>query len=812
MTLAVRLPLGYGHSARWWLNVTSAGIAVTVAFAVLAASAAAPASVRITGDVAGTGAERSYDLVVRGPAPAVPGDTQGWVTSPASLPTYSGGITLAQYETIRHLPGVAVAAPMTMVGYLPLTVQVPIGIPASAIRGAPRPVTLTVRLRSDNGLSTITWDDVTMASPGRATGRRHAVVSVPLSWTFLVPLVAVDPDAEARLLRLDAAVVSGRYLPATTATHSGPVPVLLAGSIADDEEADVSINTPAGRAVLGASALTATTAYSRLLGDARESAATVWTYWTASPVTYQQAPDGGLVPQPVAVDLAAVWGGPYLWGGAPGDAAVLDVTFRSLTQHATPAAGARVRAVGVFDPAKIASAPASPSPYLPTLLTGADARSRQLLGGRALSPNGAPGGYLDPAASLVIPLADIGAFTGGYAGTDDAAPIGVIRVRVAAPAGGAASLERIRAVADEIVRATGLRVDAVLAATATTRVINLPAGLHGRPPLRVDETWYRSGTSTTVAAGVDRQSIVLSELELLAAEVLIVNFVWQLLRARRRDVATLRALGWGRRQVGRQLLAEFALAATAAGVAAALGVYAAGTVLAGRPAWWWPLFGVPIAITMIFAAACWPLLRGGAEMPDWPPRVSRLSRWHRPGRLAIGRDPVRNLLRAPERTLFGGFLIALACATLGLELAVRWAFPGAAESWAGRSASLASIIANVTAVLVIVTMVTGVLAELDWVTAHERAAEVRTLRALGWSARDVARRKLSGAVRLGLAGGLVTGALVMLCGLAVAGTVPPRLVAAGFLVALAGVAVSLLATGLSVTWGQLHRSTDAGGD
>ena len=170
----MQLPLGYGYTARWWLNVTSAGIAVTVAFAVLAASAAAPASVRITGDVAGTGAERSYDLVVRGPAPAVPGDTQGWVTSPASLPTYSGGITLAQYETIRHLPGVAVAAPMTMVGYLPLTVQVPIGIPASAIRGAPRPVTLTVRLRSDNGLSTVTWDDVTMAYPGRATGRRPA--------------------------------------------------------------------------------------------------------------------------------------------------------------------------------------------------------------------------------------------------------------------------------------------------------------------------------------------------------------------------------------------------------------------------------------------------------------------------------------------------------------------------------------------------------------------------------------------------------------------------------------------------------------
>jgi hypothetical protein len=170
------------------------------------------------------------------------------------------------------------------------------------------------------------------------------------------------------------------------------------------------------------------------------------------------------------------------------------------------------------------------------------------------------------------------------------------------------------------------------------------------------------------------------------------------------------------------------------------------------------------------------------------------------------------VLRAPERTVLGGFLIALACAALGLELAVRWAFPSSADSWAGRSASSASIIADATAVLVIVTMVTGALAELDWVIAGERAAEVRTLRALGWSAWDVARRRFRGTVRLGLAGGLVTGAVVMLGGLAMAGAVPLRLVAAGFLVALAGVAVSLLAVGLSSAWGRLRRMTDAGGD
>jgi len=68
----------------------------------------------------------------------------------------------------------------------------------------------------------------------------------------------------------------------------------------------------------------------------------------------------------------------------------------------------------------------------------------------------------------------------------------------------------------------------------------------------------------------------------------------------------------------------------------------------------------------------------------------------------------------------------------------------------------------------------------------------------------VAERRFWSAVRLGLAGGLAAGALVMLGGLAAAGAVPPRLLAAAFLVALAGVAVSLLATGLSAIWSRLR--------
>ncbi len=108
----------------------------------------------------------------------------------------------------------------------------------------PRRVTVTVRLRSDNGLSTVTWDDVTLANPAVRTSD----LSIRLSWTFELPLVAVDPAAEAQLHEdLDSAVASGSYLPATATAPSQPVPMLMAGSIASDETAQVTVD-PQGAA------------------------------------------------------------------------------------------------------------------------------------------------------------------------------------------------------------------------------------------------------------------------------------------------------------------------------------------------------------------------------------------------------------------------------------------------------------------------------------------------------------------------------------------------------------------------------------
>lgn len=774
----MRLVMSYRRSSRRWLSALCAGGCVATAFAVPAISDTAPAAVWVTG-AAPAGAALPYDIVVSPSASVASADCR-CVTNPADLATLSGGITLAQYDKIRQLPGVEVAAPMTMVGYVPLTVNVPINVQAQAVPEAPHPVTLTVRLRSDNGLSTVTWDDITTAEPVLRSAPGPAIASVSVSWTFELPLVAVDPVAEARLLHLNTAVIGGSYLSAAP-TRSVPVPLLMAGSIADGEEADVSFDVRSSSSV-STFTVTAAGAYAELVNATRQSAGTVRTYWTASPVTYQMAANGELVPQPVAADLAAVWSGPYEWAGTPADAGVLDTEFRTLTPHSALGAGAAVRAVGVFDPAKVASTPAAPNPYQPEPVVGADPRSRELLGGRALVADGDPGSYPNAAASLVMPLADIGAFTGGYQGSDSAAPIGVIRVLVAGAAGdGADSGKRVQQVAQEIVRATGLHVDAVLSQTASTRMVDLPAGQHGRPPLLVDEVWYDSGTRTIVQAGMDRRSISLSELVLVAGELFIAWGTWRLMWGRRRELATLRALGWRRRQVGAHLLAEFALTAAVAGAAAVVAGYTVGTALIGRPAWAWLLLSIPAAVAVILAGVCLPLLRaaGRREPATARPRSAR------------------ELLRTPSRTALGILMVVLACAALSLELATQWAFDGTTQSWAGRPASWQGTVADIGAVLIVVTLATIMVADLDLVTARERAGEMRTLRAIGWSARDMRRLTLSNAVRLGLVGGAAVGAFDLLGGLAVAGSAPPRLIAVAGLAALAGLLMSLLGAVLS---------------
>jgi hypothetical protein len=142
-------------------------------------------------------------------------------------------------------------------------------------------------------------------------------------------------------------------------------------------------------------------------------------------------------------------------------------------------------------------------------------------------------------------------------------------------------------------------------------------------------------------------------------------------------------------------------------------------------------------------------------------------------------------------------VIAGASVALSLQLAARWAFAGAATSWTQRPVTGLGLLVDGAAVLVVAAMALFTVADLDWVALRERSAELRTLRAIGWSDLNLTLLRLRSATLPGLCGGLIAGGIDLLAGLPASGAAPLRLVGLVALAALCGVLISLLASGLS---------------
>jgi putative ABC transport system permease protein len=342
-----------------------------------------------------------------------------------------------------------------------------------------------------------------------------------------------------------------------------------------------------------------------------------------------------------------------------------------------------------------------------------------------------------------MPLQDVRAFTapGAYTDTNPGMPIGSIRVRVAGVTGNdPLSLARVRAVAQEIARATDLRVDVTVAATSA------------------------------VAIGLDPGSLELAILVLPLGVAFFANGVSAALIGRRQDLLTLRALGWRRRQLMQQLLLEFAVIALGGWILAAAVAIAIRAISPAPPASGWPLLGSAAALAATVAAIWWQVHRATAE-------------------------PSR---RSPRRTGIGVLVIALGCAALGQELAVRWVFHGVLVGTVlGRAVVWQSDSGQLAAALMIVALTSLAVADVHWLNAGRRALELRTLHAIGWPAESVVRLIVLDAVQVGALGGLAGCAADLAGSLAVTHRVPAGVLAVAACVAALGVVISLIALGLA---------------
>lgn len=657
-------------------------------------------------------------------------------------------------------------------------------------------------------------------------------VTVPLL------LAAVDPDAEQRLVGLGDSVTEGRMIRGDETVAEGSfgrgsitrtVPVLstsrpyLDGAVRGTftrlpgvrpagvpvEALERTVNQAVGVRA-GSGEYTLTNGYRDRLAEGISDTGCCFgqlsTIMQAGAPEYERLPDGTLrVRATPPLDPEVYSDGSDL-NPLPRPWLADDTGTRPVHPLLRPRAdGALVsrdwRAVGIFDPEKLTGfdelTRVPLETYEPPRADGADDRSRRALGDRPLEPSGNPAGYLSAPPLLLTTLAAVpDLLQDDPTSTQRTAPISAIRVRVTDVAGYTErSAERVRLIAERIVASTGLDVDLTFGSSPAPQTVELPGGAFGRPDLRLTEQWSALGVATVIIQAVDRKSVALFLLVLVVCALFLANAVSAAVRDRRTELAVLSCLGWPARRIGALILGEVTALGLAAGLLALAAAVPLGAVLGVEVTWWQAALAVPVGLVLSVAAGAVPALRAAARAHPagaLRPQVTSAHRGHRPGTL-IGLALV-NVSRTPGRTLLGAGALAIGVAALTLVNATAYTFRGAVVgSLLGDSVSLSVRGADTVAAVATVLLGAAAVADVLYLNIRDRAVELATLRAIGWT--DAALGRLIGYE------GLLLGVLGAVCGAALGlggaawlvGDLPAALVLVASVTALVGVLVTCVA-------------------
>jgi putative ABC transport system permease protein len=287
---------------------------------------------------------------------------------------------------------------------------------------------------------------------------------------------------------------------------------------------------------------------------------------------------------------------------------------------------------------------------------------------------------------------------------------------------------------------------------------------------------------------------VLFALILVVCALFIGNSATAAVRGRRQELGVLACLGWSRPRIFTVVLGELACLGLAAGVAGGLISLPSAAALhlhasAGRAA-----LAVPAAVGLALAAGAvpaWLAARADPVASVRPPVLASRRARHPGGITGLA---LVNVLRTPGRTLIGALTLAVGITALTLIISVVLAFQGTV---------VGSLLGDAVAVQVrgpdyvaaAATVVLGVLAVTDvlFISIRERAAELTTLRALGWTDRALGRLVITEGALMGIAGSVTGMALGLAGAAAFAGQLPVRLWLAAIAAGAIGTAVTVVA-------------------
>jgi putative ABC transport system permease protein len=822
-------------------------LTATVGF-VLLASTARTTEAHLTAEVRQAW-RGPYHLLVRPSDARAALEVERGLVRPNYVSGLRGGITLAQVEAIRSTPGVEVAAPLAIVGF----VQWPGGLPvevfplagefgvlrlsASAVGeagnsryGLGQPMYAVVSSSGDFdvregtlrvGDARVTCDAARRIQCVGRPSAPNATTSVRVAFPQPLLIAGIDPESEARLVGLDRCVTHGRYLSGSDALQSEAlpntpdrqtlVPVLLSERSFIDETVTVEVDRAEEP--------------SRVLAGVRPEDLTRWTrvetrtvsadqlhrdfiaviassrfynpspLWSPGDVRYEIRSEVHLAATPVPADLA-VFANPLVVGVpaeglAPPEAQ--DVWFRTISARPQSRRAEVPNGwlpIGTYDPSCIGGFHPLAGGYLETY----SLPEVTLPDGRRLGPTRSIAGYVNTPPLILTNLDGAAWFAdpGRFENAPGEAFVSSVRVRLSGvEQPGSIAEARLARAAAAIHEATGLAVDVILGSSPRNVQVDLPAGRFGRPELRVTENWSLKGVAFRFVQAIRAQDLALFALMLPAATILVGQTAYVSVRRRRREFGMLRAVGWLPRTLTGLVLLEMLLLGGAVGVLALL----VGVPLAlalGLGATLWQLVAVvPLAVLIALCGAALPAVTAGRATPGrtLAPPISDVRRSRAPGSVAgLG---LRELVHWRIESILGASALTIGTAILGGVLLVILGFRGQVDVTL-LGGHLAGQVRPFHLVLAALTFVVGTLAAGGVVTLSylERQEQLAALRALGWARRDVVLLIGVQALALGLLGG-GAGSLLVLAAAALSGA-PAQSAATAALLPWAGAAASAL--------------------
>lgn len=611
-----------------------------------------------------------------------------------------GGITFDQYDVIKALPGVEVAAPIAMIGHLEgvgWARQIPIpsdpGIyrleemvevdDGSALRIPPEFPRRTYFLQPPDP------NPDNRDSPGLVTGDVRGQAGGWIGFPFL--LAGIEPDQEAALVGLDQAVIEGKYLapneplqrmesdPApgfeylsSKPTYQSSVLVNASNYVRVNHFADLDrvllpssaesvqeIVTRGGAAYLDTlpveSIATAQTTGDELheamidiLQGGNVLIGTIGPVDTPGPVTYVQTqPIEGF--QGLVLDLIL-----------PTDSG--DPRWPQFRAPATSELNAFFAwdVKGVIDierlprPPELIGLPME-TYFPPVALLRFNEQGDRLEPPRELGPTLNPTGYIQPPPLMLTTTHVARALAG-----EDA--ISAIRVRVEGVEELTPAAQRkIEAIASAIVDRTGLTVDIMTGSSPTRVLVHVPSVGY------VEELWIQKGANLLYQERISTGDWLVLSVLLAVGGLYTFDLAWAYVLRRQHVIALQKALGWRSDTVFGLVLGQLVLL----GAGSAIVGTAAGTGLGRLAGWDVPvelMVGVPASVVIVCAlGALYPVWRTARTPPVLGLGLAGLRHRPRPSRAyakGLWGYAIRGLARRIGRSVTAGIIAALSAALL----------------------------------------------------------------------------------------------------------------------------------------------------